>query len=317
MVEFNYLSYKRLANRKTMIIKLTPSVKSYIWGGTNLKRYWNKISNDSTVAETWELSLNSSGMCCVCGGPFDGKSLAEVIKASDIGDNSKDFPFFPVLIKLIDAATPLSLQVHPTDDYALQHEGKFGKTEMWHIVDAADNAYIYLGFNRDVTKEQFIDALNNKTLTNLLNKVSVKPNQTYFVPSGTIHAIGSGVTLIEIQQNSDLTYRVYDYDRLGLDGKPRELHVNKALDVLNFDKYDVPDPNRYELLGKCKYFSAYRYNGDKSLHYADSFASVTSLEGDMQINDVALKKGETVFVSAGTEININADGSYCVVTVEK
>ena len=317
MVEFNYPSYERLAKRKTMIIKLTPSVKSYIWGGTNLKKYWNKASTDNTIAETWELSLNSSGMCCVCGGQFEGKPLAEVIKSSDVGANSNGFPFFPVLVKLIDAAAPLSLQVHPTDEYALKHEGKYGKTEMWHIVDAADGAYIYLGFNRDVTKEQFVDALNNKTLTNLLNKVSVRPNQTYFVPSGTIHAIGSGVTLIEIQQNSDLTYRVYDYDRLGLDGKPRELHVNKALDVLNFGKYDVPDPKRDELLGKCKYFSSYRYSGNKSLYYPDSFASVTVLEGTIRLNELALKKGDTAFVSAETEIQIDGNGVYCLVTVEK
>lgn len=300
-----------------MILKLTPSVKNYIWGGTNLKTKWNKITTENNIAETWELSLNSSGMCFVNGGEYNGKPLSDVIKPKDVGNNSKDFPFFPVLVKLIDAATPLSLQVHPTDEYALQYESKYGKTEMWHIVDATDDAYIYLGFNRDVTKDQFVEALTNKTLTSLLNKVDVKPNQTYFVPSGTIHAIGSGVTLIEIQQNSDLTYRVYDYDRLGLDGKPRELHVSKALEVLNFNKYDVPNPNRCELLGKCKYFSAYRYQGDRKLNFPDSFASVTVLEDTIRLNELALKKGDTVFVSAGTEINLTGDGSYCVVTVEK
>lgn len=300
-----------------MLLKLTPSVKNYIWGGTNLKTKWNKDAVQNNIAETWELSLNNSGMCFVNGGEYDGRPLAEMISETDVGRNSADFPFFPVLVKLIDAATPLSLQVHPTDDYALQHEGKYGKTEMWHIVDAADDAYIYLGFNRDVTKEQFVEALNNKTLTSLLNKVSVKPNQTYFVPSGTIHAIGSGVTLIEIQQNSDLTYRVYDYDRLGLDGKPRELHVDKALDVLNFNKYDVPSPDRGDLLGKCKYFSAYRYKGNRTLNYPDSFASVTVLEGTIRLNELALKKGDTAFVSAETEIQIDGNGVYCLVTVEK
>ena len=300
-----------------MLLKLTPSVKNYIWGGTNLKTKWNKDAVQNNIAETWELSLNNSGMCFVNGGEYDGRPLAEMISETDVGRNSADFPFFPVLVKLTDAATPLSLQVHPTDDYALQHEGKYGKTEMWHIVDAADDAYIYLGFNRDVTKEQFVEALNNKTLTSLLNKVSVKPNQTYFVPSGTIHAIGSGVTLIEIQQNSDLTYRVYDYDRLGLDGKPRELHVDKALDVLNFNKYDVPSPDRGDLLGKCKYFSAYRYKGNRTLNYPDSFASVTVLEGTIRLNELALKKGDTAFVSAETEIQIDGNGVYCLVTVEK
>lgn len=300
-----------------MILKLTPSVKNYIWGGTNLKTKWNKQSYEEKIAETWELSLNESGICFVNGGEYDGKPLADVLTPNDIGDSCKSFPFFPVLVKLIDSATPLSLQVHPTDEYALKNENKYGKTEMWHIADVAEGAYIYLGFNRDVTKEQFIEALNNKTLTSLLNKVNVKPNQTYFVPSGTIHAIGPNVTLIEIQQNSDLTYRVYDYDRLGLDGKPRELHINKALEVLNFRKYDVPDPARCELLGKCKYFSAYRYHGNRTLNYPGSFASVTVLEGTVRLNELLLKKGDTVFVSAGTKIDITGNGSYCVVTVEK
>lgn len=300
-----------------MILKLIPSVKNYIWGGTNLKTKWNKQSDEKNIAETWELSLNNSGPCYVDGGEYDGKTLAEVLTALQIGKNSAEFPFFPVLVKLIDAVTPLSLQVHPTDDYALTKENKYGKTEMWHIVDAEKDAYIYLGFNHNVTKEQFVKALNNKTLCNLLNKVPVRPNQTFFVPSGTIHAIGAGVTLIEIQQNSDLTYRVYDYDRLGLDGKPRELHVDKALEVLNFNKFDVPSPERDELLGKCKYFSAYRYKGAKTLTLPDSFASVTVLDGEIIVNGLKLCRGETVFITAGTNTAITGEGSYCLVTVEK
>lgn len=300
-----------------MIYKLKPSLKNYIWGGTNLKTKWNKVTDEPKLAEAWELSLNDSGMCYCNGGVSDNQPLRDVLTAEDIGSNSADFPFFPVLVKLIDAATPLSLQVHPTDDYALQHEGKYGKTEMWHIVDATEDAYIYLGFNRDVTREQFVEALNNKTLCDLLNRVPVKANQTYFVPSGTIHAIGAGVTLIEIQQNSDLTYRVYDYDRLGLDGKPRELHVEKALKVLNFNKYDVPNPNRGDLLGKCKYFSAYRYQGERTLRYPDSFVSVTTLEGEIAVDDVKLQRGDTVFITSGTKTRITGNGSYCLVCVEK
>lgn len=300
-----------------MILKLTPSIKNYIWGGTNLKSKWHKISSETNIAETWELSLNNSGLSYVCGGEHDGKPLNEVLTNSDIGANSASFPFFPVLVKLIDAATPLSLQVHPTDVYALKYEHKYGKTEMWHILDATEDAYIYLGFNRDVSREQFVEALNNKTLCNLLNKVRVKPNQTYFVPSGTIHAIGAGVTLIEIQQNSDLTYRVYDYDRLGADGKPRELHVSKALEVLNFDKYEVPNPNHGDLLTKCEYFSAYRYQGARTLNYTDSFVSITALDDEITVGDVKMQRGDTVFVSAGTKCEIKGDGSYCLVCVEK
>lgn len=282
-----------------------------------MKTKWNKISAESKLAESWELSLNDSGPCYVCGGEHDGKPLKEVITPSDLGENCKDFEFFPVLVKLIDAATPLSLQVHPTDEYALQNEGKYGKTEMWRVVDATDDAYIYLGFNRDVTKEQFVTALRNKTLCDLLNKTPVKANETYFVPSGTIHAIGAGVTLIEIQQNSDLTYRVYDYDRLGLDGKPRELHVEKALKVLNFGKYEVPDPKRGELLGKCKYFSAYRYNGVRNVLLKDSFCSITVLDGEIDVNGMQLKQGDTLFASANSSLKITGEGSYCLVCVEK
>lgn len=300
-----------------MVFKLTPSLKNYIWGGTNLKTKWNKVSAEDKLAESWELSLNASGMCNVCGGKYDGKPLSDILAPADFGDNCKKFPFFPVLVKLIDAAYPLSLQVHPTDDYALMHEGKYGKTEMWHIVDATDGAYIYLGFNRDVTEEQFVNALESKMLCDLLNKVPVKPNQTYFVPSGTIHAIGAGVTLIEIQQNSDLTYRVYDYDRKGADGKPRELHIEKALKVLNFGKYNVPAPNRDALLGKCKYFSAYRCNGTQTINMPASFASVTVLDGKINVNDIELRRGDTVFVSAGTIASITGSGCYCLVCVEK
>ena len=299
-----------------MILKLTPSLKNYIWGGTNLKTKWGKTSDQPKLAESWEVSVNVGGMCHVCGGAYDSKPLADVLTPADLGANCKNFPFFPLLVKLIDAATPLSLQVHPTDAYALEHEGKYGKTEMWHVLDATEDAYIYLGFNRNVTKTEFLDALANKTLCNLLNKVPVKPNQTYFVPSGTIHAIGAGVTLIEIQQNSDLTYRVYDYDRVGADGKPRELHVEKALDVLNFDRYDVPNPNRAELLGKCEYFAAYRYKGCKTLTLPNSFATITALDCELTVNGETLRRGATLFASAATTLDIRGNGTYCLVCVE-
>lgn len=299
-----------------MILKLKPALKNYVWGGTKLKSEYNKTSDEPKLAESWELSLNGSGMCYIDGGEHNGKPLNEVLTATDLGENSRQFQFFPTLVKLIDAATPLSLQVHPSDDYALTHEHKFGKTEMWHILNASADAYIYLGFNQDVTKQQFIDALNGKTLLTLLNKINVKSGETYFVPSGTIHAIGAGVTLIEIQQNSDLTYRVYDYDRLGLDGKPRELHVDKALDVLNLNKYDVPTPTRYNLLGKCKYFAAYRYSGERTVLNRESFTSVTAIDGEIDVEDVRLYKGETAFISAGTTAQICGNGQYVIVTVE-
>ena len=292
-----------------MVYKIDGMTKDYIWGGQRLRGYGYP---GERIAEAWALSFHPDGMSTT-----DGAPVSTALPRERWGENCRAFEQFPVLIKLIDAADNLSVQVHPSDDYALRHEGQYGKTEMWHIVDATDDAYIYLGFNRNVTKEQFVTALNNKTLCDLLNKVPVKPNQTYFVPSGIIHAIGGGVTLIEIQQNSDLTYRVYDYDRLGADGKPRELHINKALKVLNFGKYVIPDTSRNGLLGKCKYFAAYRYQGEQTLTFKESFASVTTLQGSIQVNGVELQRGETVFVSAGTQLNITGCGTYCLVTVEK
>lgn len=297
-----------------MILKLRPALKHYVWGGTNLITDYNKQTDEQTLAETWELSLNGNGLCYVVGGEYDGRALLDVLTPIDLGANCQRFDVFPTLVKLIDAKTPLSLQVHPDDSYALNNEGTLGKTEMWHILSAADDAYIYLGFNRAVTKEQFTQALHNKTLCSLLNKVTVKSGDTYLVPSGTIHAIGAGVTLIEVQQNSDVTYRVYDYDRLGVDGKPRPLHVDKALEVLNFDQYDVPSPARNGLLASCKYFTARRAHAPATVFNADSFASVTAL-ADLTVGGVPLCTGETAFVSANDRAEIDGCGEFILVTV--
>lgn len=297
-----------------MILKLRPALKHYVWGGTNLITDYNKHTDGQTLAETWELSFNGNGLCYVVGGEHDGKALRDVVTPNDLGANCQRFGVFPTLVKLINAKTPLSLQVHPDDNYALQHEGTLGKTEMWHILSAADNAYIYLGFNKAVTKQQFTQALRDKTLCSLLNKVTVKAGDTYLVPSGTIHAIGAGVTLIEVQQNSDVTYRVFDYDRMGVDGKPRPLHVDKALDVLDFGKYDVPDPARKGLLGACKYFTARRVSAHATVFEADSFAAVTAL-ADLTVGGVALCKGETAFVSANQAAEIRGQGEFILVTV--
>ncbi len=300
-----------------MIVKLKPALKSYLWGGKNLKTKWNKQSGENTLSESWELSFNKDGLALIDGGELDGKPLADVAERKDWGDNCKDFPFFPVLSKLIDSAQALSIQVHPSDDYALRYEGQFGKTEMWYILDAEKDAFLYLGFNRSVTEEEFSYAIENNNICELLNKVPVKAGETYFIPSGTIHAIGAGVTLYEVQQNSSLTYRVYDFDRVDANGNRRPLHVEKAKAVANLNKYDVPIPIRGALLGKCKYFTAFRYSGNGTIVCKGTFSAITALCGEVKIGNIVLHKGETAFMSAGEKAAVAADGEYIVICVEK
>ena len=298
-----------------MIVKLKPACKSYLWGGTNLNKQWNK-SGDVSIAETWELSLHKDGLCVIDSGKHRGKYLADVATAKDFGKNCANFKVFPVLNKFIDAAEPLSVQVHPGDTFALANEGQLGKTEMWYILSAEEGSFIYLGFNRDMTTSLLSEAIESGTICDYLNKIPVCAGQTYMIPSGTVHSIGAGVTLFEIQQNSALTYRVFDYNRRDKDGKLRELHVDKAVAVSNLQKFDVPEPMRGELLGKCDYFAVYRYQGERSIGKNNSFVSLTVICGDVTVDNLALHKGDTAFISAGENAKVTGDGCYIVTCVE-
>lgn len=299
-----------------MIVKLKPAVKNYLWGGTKLNNHYGKTS-DLPISESWELSFCKDGLSVIDGGVNGGKKLCDVVTKSDWGENCRGFEFFPVLNKLIDAAKPLSVQVHPDDEYALKNEGQYGKTEMWHILSADVGAYIYLGFNTDMTNEMFAQAIADGSVCGYLNKVEVEQGQTYFIPSGTVHAIGAGVTLFEVQQNSSLTYRVYDYDRTDKDGNKRELHIEKAKAVCNLNKYTVPNATRGQLLGKCKYFSAYRLSGQREVGLKDSFVSLTVTDGRINVGGITAEKGNTVFLSAGEREGVTGDGSYILTCVEK
>lgn len=288
-------------------IKLTAPIKDYLWGGTRLKTDFGKITDKEKAAESWELSTHPDGESIVSGGEFDGMTLSQYIKANGgdecIGTRAAEFDFFPILIKLIDAKDNLSIQVHPNDEYAMRVEGEYGKTEMWYIVDCEDDAYLYYGVNRDITKSEFEERIKNNTLLEILNKVPVKKGDVFFIPSGTIHAICSGILICEVQQNSNTTYRVYDYDRRGADGKPRELHIEKAIDVSLL----TPSPKQAEtnsnILASCKYFTVEKLNdnSDITLNKA-SFRSVTVTDGNatLKLDDVttSLTKGETVFIPA-------------------
>lgn len=238
------------------ILKLAPSFKDYLWGGTNLRDKYNKAYDGDVLAETWELSCHKDGNSYILENGVKTMTLAKYIDDNGkgiLGENAKKFENFPVLIKFIDAKDNLSVQVHPNDEYAIK-QGEYGKTEVWYVLDCEDEAYLYYGFNRDITKEEFKEHIENETLLEVLNKVNVKKGDVFFIEAGTIHAIGKNITIAEIQQNSNLTYRVYDYGRVGVDGKKRDLHINKAVDVTNTEKAVLKAKDN-EHIAKCKYFT--------------------------------------------------------------
>ena len=209
-------------------IKLKPALKDYIWGGTRLKSDFHKTSDLERVAESWELSCHKDGPSIIENGELAGLTLDEYVKrygTNVLGTNCSKFESFPILIKLIDAKDNLSVQVHPDNDYALRVEGEYGKTEMWYIVDCDDGAELLYGFKNSISKEEFKERIQNNTLTEVTNRVRVNKGDAFFIEAGCLHAIGKGIVIAEIQQNSNTTYRIYDYGRLGTDGKPRDLHI--------------------------------------------------------------------------------------------
>lgn len=276
-----------------MIYKLIAPCKAYIWGGTKLKEKYGKTCDADICAESWELSFHKDGMTLL----ENGKTLAETLMSEDLGENVKKFPFFPTLNKFIDAKDNLSVQVHPSDEYALKHENSLGKTEMWYVVEADEGAGLYLGFNRDVTKEEFQTAIEKNCLTELLNFYPVKAGDCYFIPAGTIHAIAKGCLIYEIQQNSNITYRVYDYGRTDKNGNPRELHVDKALQVTCLQKFT---PQTFDgLLGKSEYFTVDKVDtaGDFCTD-GSSFVCLTCVKGAGAVDGVAMQTGDSVFITA-------------------
>ena len=235
------------------LVKLNPIVKDYIWGGTYFKNFNKGLSLDR-VSECWELSVRDNDSSIIASGKDQGKRLVDVLTKEDIGPVMDRFPYFPLLIKLIDAKENLSVQVHPSDDYALKYEDSFGKSEMWHIISADKGSGLYVGLNKGYSKEEIEKALKEGNIINCLNFFEVKPGDTFIINPGTIHAIGAGVRLIEIQQNSNLTYRLYDYNRVDQFGNPRELHIKKALDVIDYRQFKVVK-SANEVLADNQYFT--------------------------------------------------------------
>ena len=292
-------------------VKLSPAFKDYLWGGERLRTDYNKHSDLSPLAESWELSAHKDGESTVSGGRYDGYPLTAYLDAigrDALGRNAARFDYFPLLIKFIDAKGDLSVQVHPDDAYAREHEGEYGKTEMWYILDCDPNAALYCGFSRDLTKEALKHAIESGTLTDLLCRVPVKRGDVFFIPAGTVHAIGAGIVICEIQQNSNTTYRVYDYNRRDKDGNLRPLHVEKALEVASLKAAprheDTPDGDEVTL-ASCDYFTVRRLSvrGECVSAVTDaSFLSVTVTEGagtlTMHGETLSVMKGETLFIPA-------------------
>ena len=252
--------------------KLIPACKDYLWGGERLKDEYGKVSKLSPLAETWECSTHPDGPSIVAGGTFEGKTLTEVLKNHPeyLGTHPDTDGKLPILIKFIDAKQDLSIQVHPTDEYAARKEnGQRGKTEMWYVLDAEKDARLVYGLKEKTDADTLRKAIGEGRLEDYMQSVPVRENDLFYIEAGTIHAIGAGVLVAEIQQNSNLTYRLYDYERVDKYGRKRELHVEKALEVADLSGNARPrQPMRVlrytrgsasELLCRCKYFEVHRF----------------------------------------------------------
>ena len=295
------------------LVKLKPSVKDYIWGGNYFQKF-NKGVGLSRVSECWELSVRDIDSSIIASGKDEGKKLNDVISKEDIGPVMDRFPYFPLLIKLIDAKENLSVQVHPSDDYALKYENSLGKSEMWHIISADEGSGLYVGLNKDYQKEDIEKALKEGTILECLDFFKVKPGDTFVINPGTIHAIGKGVRLIEIQQNSNLTYRLYDYNRVDSNGNPRELHIKKALEVIDYKQYKPVQKNN-EYLADNKYFSVKEVSFAENLKISaneNSFVSFTFLDGEGMVNDIPFKQYDTFFLPYKKECLIKGNGRVVI-----
>ena len=289
------------------VLKLKPACKDYLWGGERLRLEFGLDAECRPLAEAWVLSCHPDGPSRIQGGPADGMSLPDYIAAHGreiLGEACASLPEFPILIKLIDAARDLSIQVHPSDRYALAHEGQYGKTEAWYVVDAQPGARLYYGFRGTPSQEEVAQAVADGTLTELLQAVPVHPGDLFFIPAGTVHAIGAGILVAEVQQSSNVTYRLFDYGRLGTDGRPRPLHVEKALAVMD----RCPARQDFDFgghLARCGYFTVDLLRGEhEGLCDRRSFTSLLVLEGNGSLTcgdeQLPLQKGDSLFLPAGS-----------------
>ena len=301
-------------------LKFKPILKTIVWGGEKIAPYKEIETDQKHIGESWELSGVHGNESVVAEGPLAGRSIADLVKqykdeliGSHVYENTGDE--FPLLIKFIDALTDLSIQVHPNDELAAKRHNSKGKTEMWYVVDAEPGAHLLAGLTEHITPEEYAAKVADGTITDVLARHEVHPGDVFFLPAGRIHAICGGCFIAEIQQTSDITYRIYDYGRLGLDGKPREVHTELAKDAIDYKVYDnyrteyTPVQNEEVEVVSCQYFTTSIY--DLTLPYAkdlsqlDSFLVVICLSGrgtlEVDGEEITVHQGETVLVPASAD----------------
>ena len=312
-------------------LKFEPILKEIIWGGDEICRFKNRYPQRNGIGESWEISHVKNNVSIVANGELKGKSLEELIETYQeklLGEKviERFGTTFPLLIKFIDAREPLSVQVHPNDKLAKQRHNSFGKTEMWYVVRAKENAFLYSGFSRAMTPDEYVQSLADHTFLDYLQRHAVEAGDVFFLPAGRVHAIGAGCFIAEIQQTSDITYRIYDYNRKDADGNPRELHTDLAKDAIDYAIYPdykleyIPRHQPVQTLVSCPYFTTNRIEKKKGdiiqLPAHDSFSIFIGLEGAAELTDskgysVELRQGETVLVPAenrSTTLKFKEDG---------
>ena len=294
-----------------------PILKDRIWGGEKLASLGKQITSNTT-GESWELSMVENDLSEVANGFYKNETIQSLINTHSkdvLGDSIiKRFgPQFPLLFKFLDAKTDLSIQLHPNDELAKKRHNSFGKTEMWYIMQADEDARIILGFKEDSSPEEYLTNLENKTLPSILKEYKVKKGDVFFIETGTIHAIGGGILLAEIQQTSDITYRVYDWDRVDENGNSRELHIDLALEAINYNKKDSEIThdkieNQENILVKCDFFTTnlIPLNGRININKSnDLFYVYICTEGDFNIEfeseTISFKSGDTILIPASMD----------------
>ncbi len=313
------------------ILKLKPACKDYLWGGRRLIEEYGKEYDREVLAETWELSCHPDGPSVIANGLYAGRTLQQYIDEKGkkvLGTNCSRFRDFPILTKFIDARDNLSIQVHPDNRYALKNEGQYGKTEMWYVMDAGKDAFLYYGFKREISREEFEKRIREDTLLEVLHAVPVQKGDVLFIESGTIHAIGKNILIAEIQQNSNVTYRVYDYGRVGKDGRKRDLHIEKALAVTRRIPI-VKDKSSYPHIADCDYFTVDKLNLDGNVMKKmggnvskASFASILMLDGEGTITSgeetASFRKGDSFFLPADSgEYTVEGSCDALITTIRE
>lgn len=318
-------------NSKIYPLQFQPILKERIWGGEKLKTVLNKPITSKITGESWEISTVEGDISLVANGELKGKSLSDII--DDMPEailGTKVYQQFgkqfPLLFKYLDAREDLSIQVHPNDELAKKRHNSFGKTEMWYIMQADENASIIVGFKEKSNASDYLEHLKNKTLLDILDKVKVKLGDVFFLETGTVHAIGAGLVVAEIQQTSDITYRIYDFDRKDAKGKERELHIDLALEAINYNKVDTfkkynTTTNESNTVVDCRYFTTNIIPLEGKItvkNNGDSFKVYMCVDGafDLEANNCnySFKKGDTLLLPAALE-EFKLDGKASILEI--